>query len=317
MGSPCELKLSGDPGLCHQVAADCQREAARFERQYSRFTTDSITAQINASAGGAVVPIDAECRAILDYAGVCWSLSDGLFDITSGVLRRIWTKGRTQLPAAEELRPILALIDWQKVELSEAGVRLGVPGMEIDLGGVVKEYATDALAQRIRLAGIESAVVNLGGDIFCVGSNPEGLPWRIGIKNPDGPGAIAQVGVANAGLATSGGYERYLEIEGKRFSHLLNPATGMPVESLASVSVIADQSVVAGSVATIALLKGQAEGLRWLQTLECAFLAISECGECFTRSDQQDDKVPASGLDQKFTRLTNNDLTDNHSLTMK
>ena len=203
MGSPCELKLSGDPALCQQVAADCQREAARFERRYSRFTTDSITAQINAAAGGSVVPIDAECRAILAYAGVCWGLSDGLFDITSGVLRRVWTKGRLQLPTPDELRPILALIDWQKVELSDAGVRLGMPGMEIDLGGVVKEYAADALAQRIREAGVQHAVVNLGGDIFCVGTNPEGLPWRIGIKDPDGSGAIAQVGIANAGLALS------------------------------------------------------------------------------------------------------------------
>ena len=131
MGSPCELKLSGDSALCRRVAADCQREAERFETRYSRFTTDSITAQINAAAGGAVVPIDAECRAILEYAGVCWSLSDGLFDITSGVLRRVWTKDRLQLPAPDELRPILALIDWQKVELSEAGVRLGMSGMEI------------------------------------------------------------------------------------------------------------------------------------------------------------------------------------------
>ena len=306
MGSPCELKLSGDSALCRRVAADCQREAGRFETRYSRFTTDSITAQINAGAGGAVVPIDAECRAILEYAGVCWSLSDGLFDITSGVLRRVWTKDRLQLPAPDELRPILALIDWQKVELSEAGVRLGMPGMEIDLGGVVKEYAADALAQRIGLAGIDSGVVNLGGDIFCVGTNPEGLPWRIGIKNPDGPGAIAQVGIANAGLATSGGYERYFEIGGKRVSHLLNPATGMPVESLASVSVIADQSVVAGSIATIALLKGQADGLDWLRALACDFLAIDASGQCFTRPGQGLDGIAASGPDQKFIRLTDN-----------
>ena len=306
MGSPCELKLSGDSALCRRVAADCQREAERFETRYSRFTTDSITAQINAAAGGAVVPIDAECRAILEYAGVCWSLSDGLFDITSGVLRRVWTKDRLQLPAPDELRPILALIDWQKVELSEAGVRLGMPGMEIDLGGVVKEYAADALAQRIGLAGIDSGVVNLGGDIFCVGTNPEGLPWRIGIKNPDGPGAIAQVGIANAGLATSGGYERYFEIGGKRVSHLLNPTTGMPVESLASVSVIADQSVVAGSIATIALLKGQADGLDWLRALACDFLAIDASGQCFTRPGQGLDGIVASGPDQKFERLTDN-----------
>lgn len=303
MGSPCELKLSGDPARCQQVAADCQREAARFETQYSRFTTDSTTAQINAAAGGAVVPIDAECRAILEYAGVCWSLSDGLFDITSGVLRRVWTKGRTQLPTPDELRPILALVDWQKIELSDAGVRLVMPGMEIDLGGVVKEYAADALAQRIRSAGIDSGVVNLGGDIFCVGANPEGLPWRIGIQNPEGPGAIAQVSIADAGLATSGGYERYFEIGGNRVSHLLNPATGMPVESLASVSVIADQSVVAGSIATIALLKGQADGLAWLWTLECDFLAIDASGQFFTRQGQVGDEMPASGPDQKFKRL--------------
>ena len=304
MGSPCELKLSGDPALCQQVAADCQLEAMRFETQYSRFTTNSITAKINAAAGESVVPIDVECRAILEYAGVCWTLSDGLFDITSGVLRRVWTKDRTQLPTSAELRPILALIDWRKVEISDAGVRLGVSGMEIDLGGVVKEYAADALAQRIRLAGIESGVVNLGGDIFCVGKNPEGMPWRIGIKDPDGSGAIAQVGIANAGLATSGGYERYIDIEGERFSHLLNPATGMPVKSLASVSVIAEQSVVAGSIATIALLKGQAAGLRWLRALECPFLAIDASGKFCTRSGQEGDAGPGSDLDQKFTRLT-------------
>ena len=304
MGSPCELKLSGEPGFCQQVAEDCQREAARFERRYSRFTTDSITAQINASAGGVVVPIDAECRAILEYAGVCWSLSDGLFDITSGVLRRIWTKGRLQLPTPDELRPILALIDWQKVELSDAGVRLGMPGMEIDLGGVVKEYAADALAQRIRESVVQHAVVNLGGDIFCVGTNPEGLPWRIGIKDPDGPGAIAQVGIANAGLATSGGYERYFNIEGKRFSHLLNPATGMPVESLASVSVIAEQSVVAGSIATIALLKGQPDGLHWLQTLDCNYLAIDSDGQSFSQPGQGLNEGTRSGPDRKFYRST-------------
>ena len=304
MGSPCELKLSGDPALCQQVAADCQREAARFERRYSRFTTDSITAQINASAGGAVVPIDAECRAILEYAGVCWALSDGLFDITSGVLRRVWVKGRNQLPTDAELRPVLALIDWQKVELSDAGVRLGQKSMEIDLGGVVKEYAADALAQRVRQAGITSAVVNLGGDIFCVGTNPEGQPWVIGIKDPEGDGAIAQVRLVDAGLATSGGYERYIEISGKRFSHLLNPQSGMPVESLSSVSIIADQSVVAGSIATIALLKGQTNGLKWLETLGCDFLAIDSDGQCFSRAGLGLDPPSESGPDRRFNRST-------------
>ena len=188
-----------------------------------------------------------------------------MFDVTAGVLRRIWSSARTRKPTEEELAPILSLIDFNQVEITDDTVFLPRSGMEIDLGGVVKEYAADALAQLMKNHGVDSAVVNLGGDIFCVGARNAAEGWQIGIVDPKGGGAAAAVQLVDSGLATSGGYERFLEIEGQQYSHILDPRTGFPVNSLASVSVIAEQTVVAGSAATIALLKGEEEGLKWLE----------------------------------------------------
>lgn len=278
MGSPCSIKIVGPPEPAQLIAEACILEARRFESVYSRYTSDSIVAKINASAGVRPVQIDAECRAILDYAAVCFNLSGGLFDITAGVLRRVWSRKRTQRPAEAELAPILELIDFNQVELTEDTVFLPRAGMEIDLGGVVKEYAADALAQKVQNFGIDSAVINLGGDIFCLGSRTSGEGWQVGIVDPKGGDAIAKVQLVNAGLATSGGYERFFEIGGQQYSHILDPRTGFPVDSLASVSVIADQTVVAGSAATIALLKGEGEGIKWLEGLDCPYLAIDQGG---------------------------------------
>ena len=279
MGSPCSIKIAGSYQHAKSVSDACISEARRFESVYSRYTNDSIVAQINTAAGLKPVRIDAECRAILNYAGVCFNLSGGLFDVTAGVLRRIWSRARTRKPTEEELAPILSLIDFNQVEITDDTVFLPRSGMEIDLGGVVKEYAADALAQLMKNHGVDSAVVNLGGDIFCVGARSAEEGWQIGIVDPKGGGAAAAVQLVNSGLATSGGYERFLEIEGQQYSHILDPRTGFPVNSLASVSVIAEQTVVAGSAATIALLKGEKEGLKWLEDFGCPYLAIDQGGQ--------------------------------------
>ncbi len=294
MGSPCSIKVPG-PTERGQLAANvCIVEAHRFESVYSRYTHDSVVAQINAAAGLKPVRIDAECRAIFNYAAVCYELSEGLFDVTAGVLRRIWTKTRTQRPTEAELAPVLGLIDFNLIEISDDSVFLPRVGMEIDLGGVVKEYAADALAQKVQSLGIDSAVINLGGDIYCVGSRTVDEGWQIGIVDPSGGGPVASVQLVNAGLATSGGYERFLEIDGKKYSHILDPQTGYPVDSLASVSVIADQTVVAGSAATIALLKGEAEGLKWLEALGCPYLAIGKTGQVMKGEGKDSEKIVSS-----------------------
>ncbi len=268
----------------------CIEEAKRFEQKYSRYRSDSVTGRINQSAGTKPVTIDQETRAILHYAGVCFEQSDGLFDITSGVLRRVWNKEQLCIPLETEIEKCLDLVGWTKVKMTADTVYLSIRGMELDFGGVVKEYAADALSILARSASIIHGLVNLGGDISIVGPQPDNKPWRIGIVHPtkaENPIAVTQL--HSGALATSGGYERFFDIEGKRFSHLINPRTGWPVDSLLSVSVAADKAVVAGSISSIALLQGR-DGLAWLNSSGASYLAVdSELG-CYGHLVTGDDE---------------------------
>ena len=222
----------------------CQHEIKRFEKKYSRYRPDSVTSKINRAAGQAPLTIDSETAAILTYAAVCHEQSGGLFDITSGVLRLVWRRGRTTLPDRTELKTCLAKVGWDNVRYSDDEVFLSLPGMELDFGGVIKEYAADAAAVIARNAGIRHGMINLGGDICLVGPQANGEPWVVGIVHPREPGsAIATVPLLEGALTTSGSYERYFEIEGKRWQAILliHPRTGWPVEGLLSVSVLRDR----------------------------------------------------------------------------
>lgn len=276
MGCPCELRFYGArKHNVEQVAKSCIQEAKRFEQKYSRYRPDSVTGSINRSAGICPVNIDEETSAILHYAGICYEQSDGLFDITSGVLRHVWNAERRCLPIEAEIQACLKLIGWPKVEVIADTVYLPVQGMELDFGGVVKEYAADVLSVLARSMSIEHGLVNLGGDISIIGPQVDDEPWSIGIVHPrKSDTAIAIIQLSHGALATSGGYERFFEIGGKQYSHLINPTTGWPVSSLLSVSVTADKAVVAGSISSIALLQGESNGLAWLKTSGAAYLAV-------------------------------------------
>ena len=282
MGCPCELRFHSDTAEAFERAVQsCLREIRRFERKYSRYRKDSVTYSINRAAGRRPVTIDAETASLLNYAAVCHEQSGGLFDLTSGVFRRVWHRKRKILPRQEELDDCLALVGWDKVEFSENLIRLPLKGMELDFGGVVKEYAADAAVLIARKSGIRHGLVNLGGDICIVGPQPEGKPWQIGIVHPlIAHSAIATVSVDSGALTTSGSYERYVDIEGRKYSHLIDPRMGWPVQGLLSVSVTAAQAVVAGSVASIALLQKPRDGLDWLERCGAPYLAIDARLNC-------------------------------------
>ena len=276
MGCPCEIRIGlptgGDP---RPIIDACMIEIRRFEAKYSRYDANSIVSKINQAAGKAAVRIDDETCKILDYATVCFELSDGKFDITSGVLRRVWNSRTRTIPSDEDLEQVIAVIGWEKVRREEDTIFLPVSAMEIDLGGVVKEYVADAVVNLLHDRDISSGFVNLGGDIAIIGPGLDGSAWEIGISDPDSPdSAIAKISLNEGAITTSGGYERYIEIDGERFSHLLDPTTGRPIKSLLSVSVIAGQAIVAGSISTVALLKTQEEGKAWLTKCEAPYLAI-------------------------------------------
>jgi thiamine biosynthesis lipoprotein len=279
MGSPCDVRLyASDRAGAAEVAERVIADVARLEARYSRYREESLLSAINrvAAAGGAI-EVDDETAGLLRYADACYRESDGLFDITSGLLRRAWRFDRGALPAAAEIEPLLARIGWDRVRWTPPRLEFP-PGMEIDFGGIVKEYAADRAATICRDAGIRHGVVNLGGDIRIVGPQPDDRPWRIGVRHPRRREAAAGTLVLRAGaVATSGDYERCIVIADRRFGHVLNPRTGWPVQHLASVTVVGELCVVAGSASTIAMLK-ETEGPRWLERLGLPHLWIDVDG---------------------------------------
>ena len=281
MASEHELLLwSDDASRATRAAKAVIADVARIERKYSRYRDDSVTSQINLAAGGDAVAIDAETAALLSYADQCYRASAGRFDLTSGVLRRAWDFRRAppQLPDAEALAGALALIGWDRVDWNERSVRLPVAGMEIDFGGIGKEYAADRAATVCIEQGIAHGLINLGGDVRATGLQPDGAPWRVGIRHPRIDGAaIATVLLESGAVATSGDYERFFELDGRRYCHILDPRTGQPADYWQSVSVIAPLCVVAGSCATIAMLM-KAEGEAFLREQGLRFTAVDASG---------------------------------------
>jgi thiamine biosynthesis lipoprotein len=267
MGSPCEIQLyAGTDDEADRVAGKAVADVHRLEARYSRYRGDSFLSAINrvADSGGSI-SVDEETSALLNYAATCYRESDGLFDITSGILRRAWRFDRGDLPEEAHVQELLARVGWGKVRWKPPIIEFPIPGMEIDLGGVVKEYAVDRVAALCQAEGICHGIVNLGGDIRIFGPHPDGGPWRIGIRHPRHAGTIIRtLLLQNGGLASSGDYERCIVLGGVRYGHILNPRTGWPVRHLAAVSVVGELCVVAGSASTIAMLK-EGDGPRWLE----------------------------------------------------
>jgi thiamine biosynthesis lipoprotein len=281
MGTPCEIQLFAETGSAAKRAIEAaMADIARLEARYSRYRSDSFLSEINrVAASGGCMTVDDETGSLLNYAAACHEQSDGLFDITSGILRRAWRFDSGALPDQGLIDGLLAKVGWEKVGWNPPLLEFPLSGMEIDFGGVVKEYAADRAAALCGTAGVRHGMINLGGDIKVLGSRADGSPWRIGIRHPRQKNALLQtVPLAGGAMASSGDYERCLTIDGVRYGHILNPRTGWPVRHLASVSVIADFCVVAGSASTIAMLK-EDQGPAWLDGLGLPYLWVDINGE--------------------------------------
>ena len=271
---------SEDDALARASIAAAIADVHRIEAKYSRYRDDSVTATINRSAGGRAVAIDAETESLLRYADQCHALSAGRFDITSGVLRRAWNfrSESPRVPQQSEIDALLPLIGWGTVELGKGTVRLPREGMQIDLGGIGKEYAADRAATLLQQHGVAHGLVNLGGDVRAIGGQAGGTAWRIGIVHPRRPeSAIASVEIADGAVATSGDYERFFVHEGHRYCHLLDATTGWPVHAWQSISVVAPVCVHAGSCATIGMLLAEGAG-SFLAAQSVAWLGVDAGG---------------------------------------
>ena len=281
MGTPCDIQLfASSKAEAKQAANLAIADVQRLETLYSRYKTDSFLSEINrVAATGGSIRVDDETACLLDYAVTCYEQSDGLFDITSGILRRAWKFDQAKLPEQSLIDELLEKVGWHKVVWKRPVLTFNVPGIEIDFGGVVKEYAVDRAGALCLSQGIKHGVVNLGGDIKVIGPRDDGSPWRVGIRHPRNKDELLDTLLLYEGaLASSGDYERCILVNGVRYGHVLNPKTGWPVRYLAAVSVVGDFCVVAGSASTIAMLK-ESEGVDWLQDLGLPHLWVDVHGE--------------------------------------
>lgn len=258
-------------------------EVKRIEAKYSRYLEESVVSRINRASGKSPVEIDAETSQLLAFANVCHQQSGGLFDITAGILRRAWDFKAAQPPSRELISQLLPLIGWQHVVRSTEQVYLSRPGMEIDFGGFGKEYAADRAAAVLLSYGLPHAFVSLGGDIVVTGPRANGEPWHLGIRHPRKEGTvIATLPISSGAVATSGDYERFIEFEGRRYSHILDPRTGESVEGFQSVTAFAPTCLVAGSITTIATLKGKRMARQWLDASGSQYFAVDAAARVFS-----------------------------------
>jgi thiamine biosynthesis lipoprotein len=283
LGGPNSVRwLSGpsDEELGQKLVA----EALRIQAVFSRYDPLSIVSLINQAAGSGPVRVDEETAGLLSFSARLFEVSGGLFDITSGVLRKVWNYSSGIVPREEDVQAILPLVGWNKTRWEPPYFSLPTPGMEIDLGGLGKEYAAGRLRSILVSAGVKSALINLGGDVTCIGLGPEGRPWRVGIAHPrEASGAAAALGLVDTALATSGDYERCMMVQGKRYCHILNPKTGFPDVTASSVSVVAESCLLAGALSTTAMLLAPEARAAFFNELGVSALVLDEQGKIAER----------------------------------
>ena len=281
MGTQCEIQIYSDhPGKVKRLSKRIINDIQRLEVKYSRYRPDSFLSQINLVANqGGLIKVDDETAILLNYAETCYQQSDGLFDISSGVLRGAWRFHTKQLPTQEDIDTLLEKVGWRKLEWTGSELNFPNIGMELDLGGIVKEYAVDRAASFCLDTGVKNGLINLGGDIRLIGPRGNGESWTVGIAHPRiNNSVLMNLSISRGAVANSGDYERCIVIEGVRYAHILNPKTGWPVKYLAAVSVISDLCVVAGSASTIAMLKEE-QGPEWLKQLGLPHLWVDVNGQ--------------------------------------
>jgi thiamine biosynthesis lipoprotein len=257
MANPCEVLL---PSMSERAALSigtvAAQEAWRVEKKYSRYRDDSVTAWIHKNRG-TPIEVDPETASLMDFASQCFDLSEGLFDITSGVLRRAWIfDGSDRIPEAATIERLLPLVGFENVQWRSP--RLVLPaGMELDFGGIGKEYAVDRAYELLAERDSIPFLVNFGGDLRA-NRPPSHGPWQVGIERPDTERqATLLLNLEHGALATSGDSRRYLLKDGIRYGHILNPLSGWPTpESPRSITVAASSCTEAGLLSTVAMLHG-------------------------------------------------------------
>lgn len=266
-----------------------QAELFRIERLLNFYSDDSDIGRLNRAAGSGYVALSPEAFALLTQARALAEATGGAFDPTVGPLVRAWRAARDNgsVPSGEELARAARLVDYRDIQTDAACRSAGLrrPGQAIDLGGIAKGYVADCIAATYRGAGVTSGLINAGGDIATVGNRPDGRPWRIGLQHPRKERGrwFAIIQSSGQAVATSGDYERYHEVQGVRYHHLIDARTGYPAKSgLISVTVVAERATDADAWATAVFVLGRDAGIELIRRIGSAeAVLVAENGSVY------------------------------------
>ncbi|MFH1397488.1 MAG: FAD:protein FMN transferase [Candidatus Omnitrophota bacterium] len=245
-----------------EAANTAFEEISRIEKLLSKYDPESEISRLNRSGELAVSD---DTLYILKKAEEFWKLTDGIFDVTVGPLMDLWgfSDKKYILPNPEDIQKTLEGVGFDKIIFNNQNnvIKYKTSGVKIDLGGIAKGFAIEMAVKRLKEKGITSCLINAGGQVYCLGDN-SGRPWRVGIKNPRKPGIVDYLELKDKAVSTSGDYEQYFIVNGRRFTHIINPETGYPVDAgIISVTVIADDSTIADCLSTSIFVLGKAKGL--------------------------------------------------------
>ena len=286
MDTMMDFTIYGESGLINQS----ESLIASLESLVSVTDTGSELYAINQTGSGTLT---GKASSLMEQALEICRRTDGALDLSIYPIVRAWgfTTGSYQVPDEEAIQSLLPLVDYTQIQYDAATGVVTLPeGMEIDLGSVAKGYAGQLAAQMLRNSGVESALLNLGGNVQTVGAKPDGSPWQIGIKDPQGEDAMMVLSVEDQAVVTSGGYERYFEQDGQTYWHIMDPSTGHPADSgLISVTIVGDEGVVCDGLSTALFVMGLEKAADlWAQSGDFEAVFVTASGEVYITEGLRD-----------------------------
>jgi FAD:protein FMN transferase len=281
-GRPCHLVIDNHDGRAPELLSLCQAELKRLEDKFSSFHPESITSQINQSSGsGHFVPLDAEARSLFALIAALWEESKHVFDPTTRVLQECYDSNGALLASPDQLVAMLKLVGWRSFEVTGEGAHLAKKGMLIDLNACVRPYALDSLRKLLLAQNVSSAYMEMNQEVATLGKQSDGANWLVGLRIPQGSrAAIVRLKVNHKGFAVRGDFEQTLVQQGELFGRALSPVDGQPIPGLLSVAVVAENCISACSAASIARLKTEATGIKWLEKLGLPWMAVDRQLRC-------------------------------------
>ena len=286
MDTVMDFTIYGESGLIDQS----ESLIASLESLVSVTDANSELYAINQTGSGTLT---GKASSLMEQALEICRRTDGALDLSIYPIVRAWgfTTGSYQVPDEAEIQALLPLVDYRKIQYDAAAGDVTLPeGMKIDLGSVAKGYAGQLVAQMLREHGVQSALLNLGGNVQTVGAKPDGSPWQIGIKDPQGEDAMMVLSVEDQAVVTSGGYERYFEQDGQTYWHIMDPSTGHPADSgLISVTIVGDEGVVCDGLSTALFVMGLEKAADlWAQSGDFEAVFVTASGEVYITEGLRD-----------------------------